>query len=153
MKYPNAIAFRKDVHSNEKELLVNDTGARAIHVVPLTDDGKSQAGMPSTCIKLQGMLGAPDGIALDKDGNIWTTEWFGSKVSCWSTAGTMLRAIDLPDRNVTSICFAGMEKDVLVVTTSSVIWDDEDAKALQPAGQDFTVDHLGGGSTYAIWMK
>mmetsp|Transcript_121858 Transcript_121858/g.235044 ORF Transcript_121858/g.235044 Transcript_121858/m.235044 type:complete len:786 (+) Transcript_121858:32-2389(+) len=150
LMYPNALVMRQAA-DDLSELLVVDSGRRAIDVVPLDKDGWRRADLPIRHINLKGDLNCvPDGLALDRLGNIWVTEWHGGRVSCWSESGELLDFVNLPVRYVTSCCFTGNHRDVLVVTTSSVPWDDEVGRAVQPPGRDAAVDMLGGGATFAI---
>ncbi|VVU95235.1 SMP-30/Gluconolaconase/LRE-like region [seawater metagenome] len=71
--------------------------------------------------------GIPDGLAIDKNNNIWVTFWFGSLILC---INTILKSIEeeilLPVQNITSCCFGGPKYNQLFVTTSnSLIGCDE----------------------------
>lgn len=63
--------------------------------------------------------GYPDGMCVDKDGNIWVAEWGGGKVSKWDVAiGVKLKEISLPCSQVTSCCLGGDNLDWLYITTA-----------------------------------
>lgn len=152
LEYPNAMAIRQ-VADDLSELLVVDSGRCAIYVVPLDRYGRRRLDLPARNIILKGDPNCvPDGLALDNLGNMWVTEWHGGRVSCWSESGELLDFINLPVRYVTSCCFTGKHRDVLVVTSSSEPWDDQVGRAVQPPGRDPTVDKIGGGATFAVWM-
>jgi len=63
--------------------------------------------------------GYPDGMCVDKDGNIWVAEWEGGKVSKWDVeTGNKLYEITLPCPRVTSCCLGGENLDYLYITTA-----------------------------------
>ena len=63
--------------------------------------------------------GLPDGMCVDKDGNIWVAEWEGGKVRKWNVnTGKMLDEITLPCPRVTSCCLGGENMDELFITTA-----------------------------------
>jgi len=61
--------------------------------------------------------GAPDGLAVDVDGNLWSAFADGGHVTCVSPGGAVLHRVDVGVPLVTSCCFAGPGRDRLVVTT------------------------------------
>ncbi len=61
--------------------------------------------------------GKPDGLAVDTEGNVWSAFAGGYRVSCFSPAGGEIHRVTVPAPNPTSCCFAGTERDRLVITT------------------------------------
>lgn len=58
-----------------------------------------------------------DGLAVDAEGGVWIACCFEGQVARYRPDGTLDRAVALPDRNVTSICFGGPDwRDVYVTT-------------------------------------
>ena len=89
-------------------------------------------------------IGAPDGMAVDRDGFVWVAFWDGWRVQRFDPDGRLDREVRLPVSHVTSCAFGGAALDVLYVTSSSV---DEhgpmsaDRLAPQPlAGSVFAID-------------
>ncbi|WP_175623869.1 SMP-30/gluconolactonase/LRE family protein [Pseudocolwellia agarivorans] len=81
----------------------------------------------------------PDGMCLDKNGNLWVALWGGWGVNQYSPDGTLLQHIELPVAQVTKCIFGGENLDTLFITTASEYLSDED-KAKQPlAGCLFSV--------------
>lgn len=63
--------------------------------------------------------GYPDGMCVDKDGNIWVAEWEGGKVCKWDIeTGKKIQEIVLPCTRVTSCCLGGENLDWLYITTA-----------------------------------
>ena len=68
--------------------------------------------------------GWPDGMAMDKDGNLWIALWGGFGLACVDqVTGKVLRNIKLPVPNVSSICFGG--KNVLITTAQKDLSKEE----------------------------
>ena len=68
--------------------------------------------------------GAPDGMCVDLDENIWVAEFGGKRICKWdSKTGELLVEIPMPVTNITSCCLGGPDKDYLYITTGKK--DDE----------------------------
>src|SRR5262249_25511035 len=62
----------------------------------------------------------PDGLAIDRAGNLWTALWDGWCVVCFDPTGRELARTRLPVQRPTSLAFGGPRLDQLYVTTASV---------------------------------
>lgn len=63
--------------------------------------------------------GVPDGMCIDKDGNIYVAEWGGFKVCKWnSKTGECLKTYEVPVKNVSSCTIGGKGHDTLFITTA-----------------------------------
>jgi sugar lactone lactonase YvrE len=91
-----------------------DTFRREIIVHELTSDGGCER---RARLSTASSPGYPDGLAVDEEGHIWVAMYEGGCVSRFSPAGQLNRVIDLPARNVTSLCFAGEDRRELVIVT------------------------------------
>lgn len=80
-------------------------------------------------------IGSPDGLTLDKDGNIWTAIWDGWKVLQLNPEGEILTEISLPVKRPTSLVFGGKSFDTLFITSASVDLS-ETERLSQPAAGD-----------------
>lgn len=70
-------------------------------------------------VQIPGEYGAPDGMTIDADGNLWIAHWGGYGVYCWNPdTGKLLQKIDVPAPNVASCAFGGKNLDVLYITTA-----------------------------------
>ncbi|WP_026549984.1 SMP-30/gluconolactonase/LRE family protein [Arthrobacter sp. Br18] len=63
-------------------------------------------------------LGAPDGMAIDSDGGIWTALYGGSAVVRYDADGRLSERIDVPASQVTACAFGGEDLRTLFITTS-----------------------------------
>lgn len=74
---------------------------------------------PRTVIRIPRELGYPDGMTIDRNGNLWIAHWGGSGVYCWNPAtGNLLARVEVPAKNVTSCAFGGTNLDTLFITTA-----------------------------------
>jgi sugar lactone lactonase YvrE len=62
--------------------------------------------------------GAPDGLTIDTDGNLWVALWGGSAVRRYTPDGVLTEHLPLPVTNVTACTFGGPNLDDLYITTS-----------------------------------
>jgi sugar lactone lactonase YvrE len=62
--------------------------------------------------------GYPDGITVDREGNIWVAHWAGARVSCWAPDGQCLANLTFPADNITSIAFGGPDLSTMLVTSA-----------------------------------
>ena len=86
---------------------------------------------------------APDGLTVDRRGDIWVALWGAGEVRCYSPGGSQLATITMPADRPTSCAFGGRDGATLFVTTAREGLD-ETAMARQPdAGRVFRVDGLG----------
>jgi len=64
--------------------------------------------------------GYPDGMTADAEGHLWIAHWGGARISRFTPEGKLDRAIPLPARQVTNICFAGAALDRMFVSSAAV---------------------------------
>ena len=84
------------------------------------------------------LVGNPDGMTIDSDGNLWSAVWGSGCILCINPAkGEVVRKIELPVSQVACCAFAGKDMNTLVVTTAAhgVMLKDEPL-----AGATFVVD-------------
>ena len=62
--------------------------------------------------------GAPDGLAVDADGHVWVAAWGGGCVSRFAPDGHLERHVEVPGKEVASVCFGGSDGRDLYVTTA-----------------------------------
>ena len=61
-----------------------------------------------------------DGMAIDRDGNLWIAEWHGYGVGCWNPeTGEKLAQVSVPAAKVSSCAFGGKDYDTLFITTAA----------------------------------
>lgn len=64
--------------------------------------------------------GYPDGMTVDAEGHLWVAHWGGARVSRFTPDGTLDRAIALPAKQITNICFAGPDLDRMFVSSAAI---------------------------------
>ena len=62
--------------------------------------------------------GKPDGLAVDREGHVWSARWGGWGVYQYGCDGEVKRKIDLPAAWTSSLCFGGEGYDELYVTSA-----------------------------------
>ena len=66
----------------------------------------------------QGILA--DGMAIDRDGNLWIAEWNGYGVGCWNPkTGEKIAKVQVPVAKVSSCAFGGRDYQTLYITTAA----------------------------------
>ncbi len=77
----------------------------------------------------------PDGLAVDREGFIWSAKWDGWKVTRYDPDGKIEREIPIPAQRVTSCAFGGPNLDELYITSARDRLTPEQL-AKQPAAGD-----------------
>jgi sugar lactone lactonase YvrE len=85
-------------------------------------------------IDLQDDDGAPDGLTVDSDGDLWIAIWGAGQVRRYRPDGEQREVLSLPARETTSCAFAGPGLRWLYVTTATEDWTDEQRRARPGAG-------------------
>lgn len=95
-----------------------DTGRRLIY----RHDFELDTGTASNrvvLVDLSGSLAAPDGLAVDVDGNLWVAMWDGWRIDVFDGKGEKIHRESLPVQRPTSVAFGGVDLADLYVTTAS----------------------------------
>jgi sugar lactone lactonase YvrE len=85
-------------------------------------------------------VGAPDGMTVDADGDLWVAIFGGGRVHCYSPEGELRQALFVPAKQSTSCAFAGVRLNRLYVTTATEDWSDEQRHAEPAAGLVYRFD-------------
>ena len=111
---PNGLAFSP----NGKLLYVDDSEQRNIRVYKFHTDGTVSDGRIFGSEKVEGEDGVPDGIRVDKHGNLFITGPKG--IWIWSAAGVHLGTIELPEQPA-NMAWGGKDNaDLYITATTSV---------------------------------
>lgn len=82
--------------------------------------------------------GAPDGMAIDENGNLWVAHWGGFGVYCWNPhTGELLNRIQVEAPNVASCAFGGEQLDTLYITTARAGLSKEELEKYPESGSLF----------------
>jgi sugar lactone lactonase YvrE len=110
----NGLAWSPDGHT----AYYVDTPTQRIDAFDYAADAGLTARRPAVHIPAE--AGAPDGLTVDADGNLWVALWGGAAVRGYTPDGTLLHEIRLPARQVTACTFGGPGLATLYITTSQL---------------------------------
>jgi D-xylono/L-arabinono-1,4-lactonase len=74
--------------------------------------------------------GTPDGLTIDRTGDLWSARWGGSSLLHLDSRGCVFEKIAFPVSRVSSANFGGPDLDTLYVTTAGGLTDGADDSAL-----------------------
>lgn len=60
----------------------------------------------------------PDGLAVDEAGTVWVAEYGGGCVSGWAADGSEAGRVEVPAKQITSVCFGGADRRDLYIVTA-----------------------------------
>ena len=63
--------------------------------------------------------GLPDGLAIDVEGGVWVAFYRGACVARFDPDSGSVRQFEVPALKPLSLCFAGPDRDILLVVTGS----------------------------------
>ena len=82
--------------------------------------------------------GSPDGMTIDRNGNLWVAQWGGYGVYCYNPqTGELLKKVELPAPNVASCAFGGENLDILYITTARAGLSESDLAKYPQSGSLF----------------
>jgi|TARA_R110001583_G_scaffold50785_2_gene158579 D-xylonolactonase len=84
--------------------------------------------------------GRPDGLSMDRQGNLYVCHWNGNRVSVYDPSGACIDRIILPATHVTRCTFYGPSLSQLVVTTGSYQCDETSLSEFPDSGYVFLLD-------------
>ena len=83
--------------------------------------------------------GFPDGVTVDGDGSIWIAHWGTGLITKQSPDGEILNRISLPSKNLTSLCFGGVDYSDLIVTSATDGITKKDWDSFPDSGKTFLI--------------
>lgn len=131
----NGLGFGPD----DRTLYVTDSTARTIHAydVDATTGGLSGRRL---FVSVPSDEGVPDGLTVDREGFVWSAQWYGGRVVRYDPDGRIERCVALPVRQVSSLAFGGDDCTDLYVTTAANSWK----STFAPPGYDWDAGNVGG---------
>lgn len=104
--------------ANKKYMYYNDTPTGKIARY-LYDADNGNIVFDGIAVSLPPGTGAPDGMTIDKNDNLWVAQWGGYGVYCYNpNTGELLAKVNVPAPNVASCAFGGKNMDTLYITTA-----------------------------------
>ncbi|KAJ9590540.1 hypothetical protein L9F63_016442, partial [Diploptera punctata] len=90
------------------------------------------------------VTGSPDGMTIDNNENLWIACFGGSQIiNVDPRTGTLIRSVEIPADQVTSMVFGGPNLDILYVATAQIVLTDQQHEEQPLAGSVFSVTCLG----------
>jgi len=83
----------------------------------------------------------PDGMTVDRDGNVWSARWDGFEIVKISPAGKKIESIKLPRARISSACFGGAQLDRLYITAAA---SEGDGGKISPCIYEVKIDGVSG---------
>jgi len=84
--------------------------------------------------------GLPDGLCVDRLGNLWIAIWGRGRIEHRTPGGDLLAVVEVTAPHTTSCAFAGPDLDVLVITTATQDLSPTDLTRYPASGRLFTAD-------------
>lgn len=104
--------------ANKKFMYYNDTPTGKIARYRY-DEKTGDILFDGIAVTLPAGRGAPDGMAIDGNDNLWVAQWGGFGVYCYCPyTGELLAKVKVPAPNVASCAFGGKDMDTLYITTA-----------------------------------
>ena len=116
-----------------------DSGPRDIYAFAF-DGATGAIADRRTLVTVDADVGAPDGLTVDVDGDLWVAIFGGARVRRYSPDGTLRGELLVPAAETTSCAFAGMDMNRLYVTTATEHWTEEQRHGEPSAGLVYRFD-------------
>ena len=78
----------------------------------------TEIGPSETFIETSAVQGVPDGMYVDREGDLWVAHWDGSCLSRWSHEGRFIETLEMPAKRPTSVTMSLDETQVYVASAS-----------------------------------
>ncbi|GBR08653.1 SMP-30/gluconolactonase/LRE family protein [Acetobacter oeni] len=102
------------VSPDSRTLYQCDSALGTIYVFDIATDGT--LGSRRVFARIED--GAPDGLAMDSTGTLWSGIWGGGRIERFRPDGSRLDPIAVPAKNVTKVAFGGSDGKTVFVTTA-----------------------------------
>ncbi len=119
---------------DQRTMYFTDTPSRCIFAYPFdVDDGV----LGPRRVLVQGSEGAaaPDGLAVDADGGVWSAQFGLGCLHRYTPSGQLDRVVELPVSRPTSMAFGGADRRTLYITTATLGLSEAERAAQPLAGQ------------------
>ena len=116
-----------------------DSGPRTIHAFDVDESGEISRQRPFVQFDTN-EEGAPDGLCVDRNGNLWVAVWGGYEVRQYSAGGEQLARVQIATAQPSSCALGGVNGTTLYVTTAQENMSAESLASEADAGRLFCVD-------------
>jgi len=83
--------------------------------------------------------GAPDGMTLDRNKNLWVAHFHGACISVFNSKAKLIHKINFPAKNITNCAFGGQNNSELFVTTATKGMSKAEMRKFSYSGYLFSV--------------
>jgi sugar lactone lactonase YvrE len=122
-----------------RTMYLADSGPRIIHAFSFDGD-RGTISNARVLIEVPEEVGAPDGLTVDADGELWVAIYGGGRINRYSADGALRQTLPVPAKQSTSCAFAGHRLGRLYVTTGTEEMSHEQRRAQPAAGLVYWMD-------------
>jgi sugar lactone lactonase YvrE len=116
-----------------------DSGPRVINAFAFDPD-RGTISDRRTLVTVPEDIGAPDGMTVDADGDLWVAIYGGARVNRYTPDGLLRETYPLPAGQCTCCAFGGPGLHQLFVTTATEGWTREQRRGEPAAGMVYRFD-------------
>ena len=120
-------------------MYVTDSGDRSVCAHDF-DGGHGAISNGRALLTVPEEVGAPDGMTVDSDGNLWVAVYGGGQVRRYLPNGALAEVLTVPARQTTCCAFGGAGMHQLYVTTATEGWTDAERVADPRAGLVYRIE-------------
>jgi sugar lactone lactonase YvrE len=125
--------------ADKKTMYYNDTPTGTVQAFDY-DDKTGNISNRRAVVRIPKGMGAPDGMTIDTDGNLWVALWGAGLVGKFNpTTGELLQKVVVPAPNVSSCAFGGKNLETLYITTAGAWVNESRLKEFPQSGSLFCV--------------
>ena len=125
---PNGLVLTDD----GRHLLIDDTDRHHVRIFDLSDDGKVSNGRVFADVTYGDIVGRPDGMKLDSQGNLYVTANTANGVWVYAPDGTLLGFIGVPE-GPANCAWGGPDNRTLFITACTGVYRYQMKVAGQPS--------------------
>jgi sugar lactone lactonase YvrE len=124
---------------DQETMYLVDSGPRVINAFAFDAD-RGTISDRRTLVTVPEDIGAPDGMTVDADGDLWVAVYGGGRVNRYAPDGSLRETYPLPAGQCTCCAFGGPGLHQLFVTTATEGWTHEQRRAEPAAGMVYRFD-------------
>ena len=125
--------------ADKKTMYYNDTPTLTIQAFDY-DDKTGAISKLRVVVKIPKGIGAPDGMTIDSENNLWVALWGGGMVGKFNPlTGALIQKVKVPAPNVSSCAFGGKNLETLYITTARAWVKEDKLKEFPLSGGLFSV--------------
>jgi len=120
-------------------LYFTDSAVRRIYAYDY-DLGTGTARNRREFVRVPGDEGLPDGLAVDREGFVWSAQWYGGCIVRYDPDGKVERRVAIPAKQPSALCFGGPDLTEIFVTSAG----QSEPMPIMPPGYDAQTGYFGG---------